>query len=480
LRERRILPVAVVVCLALAPGAGARAASLHPRARAEERSLLCRFVGRFIEVRYLGEVARAIALDTLDPQFALVVRVREVREGKLPERSREQLAFAVHSPARFYAGQGISPPAFLKPPAGTYLFSLWRLPKGRCSLEVMPYSPANAPSPCASALREHAVCDAANLESGRLFASRGLAGAVVVQDVRTGALVAFASARDPGDAAREASRPVDVKGSVLPLSLSKLLLAASWWDHEREIRRAPREQPIDVREMLVLGSDSAGRTLATELRHALGPARVLADLARYGFPECRSAAAESRDSGFWQALPASWQAQLTPEAACTRLSPSTTDDGWASTLSIGEADFSATLLHLSRFMQAVGNDGVMLPPVALRASDRPPAGGPATVRPIRVMRPGTARRLQAAMRQAVERGTARGIRGRLGRGWTIGGKTGSGPGESRPSDGCFAALAFDARGAAQYAVVTYVQRGGRGGGAAADISASLIEFVIGR
>ena len=79
-------------------------------------------------------------------------------------------------------------------------------------------------SPCANALAQRAVCLAANKRALELMDASQLEAFSVVQDVRTGALVAFA-----------ASRPstLDVNTPVLPLSLSKLLLAASWWDNRQ-------------------------------------------------------------------------------------------------------------------------------------------------------------------------------------------------------------------------------------------------------
>lgn len=138
-----------------------------------------------------------------------------------------------------------------------------------------------------------------------------------------------------------------------------------------------------------------------------------------------------------------------------------------------------TLLHLSRFLQAIGNDGVMVPPVARAAAGEPavPLSGRQVGNTVMV-RAGTARKLQAAMIDTVLRGTATGIRGRLGGEWLIGGKTGTGPGDVRPWDGCFAGLVFDGNRVARYAVVSYIRRGGRGGGAAAELAAELVKSML--
>jgi membrane peptidoglycan carboxypeptidase len=76
-----------------------------------------------------------------------------------------------------------------------------------------------------------------------------------------------------------------------------------------------------------------------------------------------------------------------------------------------------TALQISRFLQAVGNQGMMVSPnTKVRPAIR------------RVMQDGTALRLQSAMRDVVQRGTATSIATALaGMGWQMGGKTGSGP-----------------------------------------------------
>jgi hypothetical protein len=118
-----------------------------------------------------------------------------------------------------------------------------------------------------------------------------LQAVMVVQDVRAGFLVASA-----------ASEPekLDVTTPVLALSLSKLMPAASRWDNHQpdsSLRVTPHE-------MLVDGSDSAGRQMALALRASVGTEAVLRDFDRYGFQ--------------------------------TLLAAGTKDAEWADTLSIGE------------------------------------------------------------------------------------------------------------------------------------------------
>jgi cell division protein FtsI/penicillin-binding protein 2 len=80
------------------------------------------------------------------------------------------------------------------------------------------------------------------------------------------------------------------------------------------------------------------------------------------------------------------------------------------------------------------------------------------------MKENTAVRLQTAMRDVVQRGSAQAIAHTLdGTGWHIGGKTGTGPGLVGPqSDGWFAGLVFDPEGKARFTVATFVRHGGRG------------------
>src|SRR5205085_4184573 len=80
---------------------------------------------------------------------------------------------------------------------------------------------------CSHALRRGVLCEAANAEATRLLRERNVAGAVVVQDVRTGNVVSFAAYAPPGTDARVApqAKPLGVGSALLPLSPVKVLLA---------------------------------------------------------------------------------------------------------------------------------------------------------------------------------------------------------------------------------------------------------------
>jgi membrane peptidoglycan carboxypeptidase len=284
--------------------------------------------------------------------------------------------------------------------------------------------------PCAAALAQDALCEAANDRASQLMKSRHLTAIVVMQNVRTGSLTAFA-ASDPAK--------IDITSQVLPLSTVKLLVAASFLDHEQSGETHLPDSARLLDDSIVNGNDDAGRQIALALRKTIGTQRVLQDLKVYGFGSSHS------------------------------LDSKTADKDWQDTLSIGEERFAVTARQLSQFLQAVGNNGAML------QGAKPPK---------RILGESAARKLQTVMRGAVERGTARSAAPILAdTGWQMGGKTGTGPdvhGAPGPtSDGWFAGLIFDQHGKARFTVATFVKHGGLGGGNAAWLSAELAKFISG-
>jgi len=306
-----------------------------------------------------------------------------------------------------------------------------------------------ATAPCDEALARGAVCEAANQRALELMRTSNLDAIAVMQDVKTGRMVAFA-----------ASNPakLDVTSPLVPLSSVKLMVAASALDHEdMKIMGWPESEKL-LNDSLVSGNDNAGRRIASDLRMTVGTDKVLQDMERYGFPPCRGNAVK-RDPAFWAELPPRWRDQLIPASACHSLGQETGSRDWADTLSLGEERFIVTVLHLSRFLQAVGNEGVMLP-AAARDEAQPGSMLPAPA--TRVMSETAALNLQATMRGAVEAAPRKASKA-------------VGPG----SDGCFAGLIFDPQGKARFTVVTFVRHGGVGGGNAARISAELARFLTG-
>lgn len=330
-----------------------------------------------------------------------------------------------------------------------------------------------AATPCDDALNEGAVCEAANQRALEIMKAGNLEAIMVMQDVRTGSLVLFA-ASDPAK--------LDVTTALLPLSPVKLLAAASWLDHQKEKPTNLPESEQLLADSIVSGNDNAGRRIASALRDAVGTETALADLARYGFPGRPKAIAKT-DLAFWTDLAPLWRRRLVPASSYHSLGRNSPTKEWEDTLSIGEERIVATALHLSRFLQAVGNDGVMLPAVA-RDPARPASTIPATAG-TRILSESAAAKLQTIMRGTVERGTAKSANPILaGTGWTMGGKTGTGPspGTTAPgpgSNGCFVGLIFDPQAKARFTVTTFVNHGGFGGGHSARITAELTRFLSG-
>jgi cell division protein FtsI/penicillin-binding protein 2 len=329
---------------------------------------------------------------------------------------------------------------------------------------------------CREALARDSVCESAVAFANGLMISRHLMAVTVVQQVSTGAVVVFA-----------ASEPdkLDVCTPVLPLSLSKIFLAASWWEHnlpDREFESLhgteTAENPayrkwVNTKEMLVGGSDSAGIQMALALRRAVGTEAVVNDLRRFGF--------NRSDQSFWADVDPEWKIRLkvqTADASFNDLS----DQAWSSAMSIGESHMTISALQVSGFLQAVGNGGVSCSPVALRLrEDSHEVSKRGCIAASRMMNDKTATRLMNAMLDTVKRGTASGISAALKDvGWSMGGKTGTGGLKGAPTteqDGWFGGLVFDRKLKARFTVATFTRRGGTGGGNAAEISAAVAHFL---
>src|SRR6476469_4089637 len=80
-----------------------------------------------------------------------------------------------------------------------------------------------AAGPCDEALARAIVCEAANQRALEIMKPGNLKAIIVMQDVQSGSLVAFA-ASDPAK--------LDVTTALAPLSPVKLLAAASWLEHD--------------------------------------------------------------------------------------------------------------------------------------------------------------------------------------------------------------------------------------------------------
>jgi hypothetical protein len=202
-----------------------------------------------------------------------------------------------------------------------------------------------------------------------------------------------------------------------------------WWDGQ--LGDGSLEEPgvgrVSVHDVIANGYDRPCKEMAVVLRRKIGAEAMLARLRRYGLGS--------------------------PPGALT-LAADASDAAWGDNLSIGEHDVTVTLDQVSRFLRAIGLGGQGL------------------------FKLDTARRLQEAMKDTVARGTARGVAPKLaGTRWQLGGKTGTGPFEARPSyDGWFAGLIFES-GQPRYTVAVYIDGGGPGGGVAASVAADLTRIL---
>jgi cell division protein FtsI/penicillin-binding protein 2 len=95
------------------------------------------------------------------------------------------------------------------------------------------------------------------------------------------------------------------------------------------------------------------------------------------------------------------------------------------------------------------------------------------------MKPETSHKLQQAMLETVQRGTAvRAVPILAGSGWNMGGKTGTADvRRGHVPDGWFAGLMFPPDGHARYSIVVYLQNGGQGGRSAAPLAAQMTRWM---
>jgi membrane peptidoglycan carboxypeptidase len=314
----------------------------------------------------------------------------------------------------------------------------------------------------------------------------GRPGAVVVQEVATGALVAYAATGGPGEP------PLGIRRYAPPGSVFKLVLAALWWDSglpdtamgcPATIQVAPGAVISNFGNfaigsvqaphgMLVPSCNSTAVEMAWRMREQLGTQTFLDAYRRYGFIPYGDTAPRGVDTDFWSTSSSAWARRMSPPPSRLRMSEQTGRAEWAQ-LAIGQGPLDVTVVGVSRFLQAIGNGGVMLRPTL----EWEHAESPEQVE--RVMSAETAQRLQAAMLDVVDRGTGRAAAApRLaGQRWDLGGKTGTAQIQGAPDDGWFAGLIHDPEGRPRYTVVVYLNGGGPGGGRPAAIAAEMVRAV---
>jgi beta-lactamase regulating signal transducer with metallopeptidase domain len=324
------------------------------------------------------------------------------------------------------------------------------------------------------------VCPALEREVGALLARYPRGSAAVVQEVTSGAVLAYSAV---GDGAGGLTEP------VLPGSVWKLVLATLWW--ERGLGDGPLECParLDVggrtvaaaagmppvlagpHDMLVHSCSTAAAAMALRLRDAAGADAVLAGVRRLGFGVARDGARpDGRDTTFWATRSPAFRARMSPAPVRVALAEGGGRGAWAG-FATGAADVRVAPLHVARFVQAIGNDGVGVAPTVDGALARAPGG-------TRLFARETAWRLQGAMLDAVRRGTARAAGEEMaGSPWQLGGKTGTVAADGADDDGWFAGLAFDRAERARYVVVVRIPGGGPGGGEPARLAARIARLL---
>jgi cell division protein FtsI/penicillin-binding protein 2 len=333
------------------------------------------------------------------------------------------------------------------------------------------------------------LCSDLTAETWRLLRATGRPGGVIVQDVATGAIISYAATGTAEQA------PLGIRRYAPPGSVFKLALAAVWWENglpDNTVIPCPAQIQITPRAtisnsggfslgtvigpagMLVPSCNTSAVWMAQQMREQLGEQAFIDAYRAFGFEPYSTEAPRDTTATFWSTDSRAWARRMTPSPSRIRMSEETGAAEWAQ-LSIGQGPIDVTVIGVSRFMQAIGNDGVMLRPTIEWERGLRPEGAE------RVMREETARRLQSAMLEVVRSGTARSVAPRIrGTGWTLGGKTGTSQVAGARDDGWFAGLMHDESERPRYSVVVYLQGGGPGGAQPASIAAELTRRIAAR
>ncbi|CAN5798408.1 hypothetical protein BH23GEM6_BH23GEM6_02460 [soil metagenome] len=326
------------------------------------------------------------------------------------------------------------------------------------------------------------LCSDVTAEAWRLLRASGRPGGVIIQDVTTGGVVTYAATGAPGEP------PLGIRRYAPPGSVFKLALAALWWESGLpDQTQIPCPSQIQVTSratisnaggfslgpvngpagMLIPSCNTAAVWMALRMREQLGE-QAFADAYRsYGFETYSDNPPRDTTGAFWATNSRAWARRMSPAPSRVRISEATGPAEWAQ-IAIGQGPVDVTLVGVSRFLQAIGNGGTMLSPTIEWEIAARPEGGR------QIMSTATAQRLQAAMLQTVQSGTARSVAPAMARvDWSLGGKTGTAQLAGARDDGWFAGLMHDASGRPRYSVVVYLQGGGPGGGQPAAIAAEL-------
>lgn len=318
------------------------------------------------------------------------------------------------------------------------------------------------------------LCSDATARAWELLRETGRPGAIVVQEVESGALVAYAATGGPSEA------PLGLKRYAAPGSVFKLAVAALWWESglppaapipcPPRIEVTPRASignfggigygTIEApREMLVFSCNTAAVDMALRLRERIGADAFVEAYQRYGFETYAEEPPRDTLQDFWDTTSRDFAARMSPPPSRIRISDRTGRAEWAQ-LSIGQGPVDVTVVGVSRFLQGIANGGVMLPP-AVEAEALDERDGEAGRR---IMSEEISIKLQQAMRLIADQGTARAALPYLqGTGWDVGGKTGTAQVPNRPDNGWFAGVVYGPDQRPRYTVVVLLEGGGPGG-----------------
>ena len=332
------------------------------------------------------------------------------------------------------------------------------------------------------------LCADVTREAYALLKRSGFNGVVAMQDVKTGAVVAYTSTGTAEQA------PLGIKRYTLPGSVFKLALSALWWDSgmgdrwmacpsyvqvgNRRVRNFESHEypPIEVpRKMLVVSCNTQAIQMAFLMRERLGEEAFADAYRRFGFVPYSEQAPVQPSGEFWNTSSEGWTSRMTPPQARVLFRKKFNPFDWAQ-MAIGQGPVDVTPIAVSRFIQAIGNNGVMLAPTLEQDRLRGAPEGQA------VMKPATAAKLQRAMLQVVDSGTAVSVKPVLQNlTWDLGGKTGTADiRRGQRPDGWFAGLMHGPDGQARYTIVVYLQQAGQGGRAPAGVAAALTRFMATR
>lgn len=330
------------------------------------------------------------------------------------------------------------------------------------------------------------VCSPLTARAWALLRESGRPGAVMMQDVNTGAVVAYAATGGPAQA------PLGFQEYSPPGSVFKLALAAIWWEHQLPDTTLGCPSTIRVTdratirnseifsiptvsapsEMLVFSCNTTAVQMAMIARARLGEEAFVRAFDTYGFEPYTDDAPGGFDEDFWRTGSDRWAERMSPRPSRVRIGSATGLAEWAQ-ISIGQGPVDATVAHVSRFLQAIGNDGVMLPPT-IEWESREEVVGEGRDAGTRVMAVETSRRLRSSMLEVVDRGTGRRAAPLVApTGWDIGGKTGTAQVARAADNGWFAGLVHDPSGAPRYTVVVFLRGGGPGGRQPATIAGGM-------